>query len=287
MNVKARLDNEFVRRYPNLAAQAIESLSIEEQLAELAALEPRFIVSVFDFLLPTHAGKIFEALGSKRQHQVLNASSPRLAVLLLAQLGDEDRQRVLERLGKTLRTDLERQLAFPENSAGRLMDGVFVTCRESMTVEEALNALRASTVQRARSLFVVDNSNRLTGRVDVQDLALEESETVMRKIMHPADAVLSPLDQREQIVEMLDQYRLDALPVVDSKGWLMGVVRYASLFSAIEGVAISGMQKNSLHWPFFCRWLPASPETPGPRRWPLPCAGWHYGKSGCASGARF
>jgi magnesium transporter len=44
-------------------------------------------------------------------------------------------------------------------------------------------------------------------------------------------------------VELLDQYRLDVLPVVDADRKLMGVVRYGSLFNAIEEDAISGMQK--------------------------------------------
>ena len=52
--------------------------------------------------------------------------------------------------------------------------------------------------------------------------------------MYPAEAVLSALDQREQIVEMLEQSRLDALPVTDTDGKLMGVVRYGSLSRAIQ-----------------------------------------------------
>ena len=48
---------------------------------------------------------------------------------------------------------------------------------------------------------------------------------------------------RWRIVSLLEQYRLDSLPVVDAQERLIGVVRYASLFSAIEEVAITGMQK--------------------------------------------
>ena len=123
------------------------------------------------------------------------------------------------------------------------MDAVFVDCRVSMTVGEALQAVRSSRVERARSLFVVDEDNRLEGRVDMQDLALAEHDLPMRRLMHPADAVLEPLDPREEIVELLDRYRLDSLPVVDADGRLMGIVRYASLFQAIEEVATTGLQK--------------------------------------------
>lgn len=243
MNIEASLSNAYVELDPAASAHIIEALPIGDQLSELADLQPRALVTLLDFLSPFHAGEIFAGLDSERQNEVLNLASTRLSVLLLAQLEEDTRAAVMSSLGKSLRSDLQRQLSFPENSAGRLMDGVFVSCRASQSVSSALQALRASKVKRARSLFLVDEHNRLTGRVDVQDLALEDADSPLANIMYPADAVLSAIDQRQTIVELLDQHRLDALPVVDGDGKLMGVVRYGSLFNAIEEVASSGMQK--------------------------------------------
>lgn len=243
MSIREILNNKYVAQNPAQSALVIESLSLDEQIIELADLKTSLLVTIFDFLSPFHAGELFSALDAKRQAEVLELASLRLAVLLLAQLDEEARAKVMSGLGKGLRSDLERQLAFPENSAGRLMEATFTTCRTSMTVGQALQALRASKVQRARSMYVVDDDNRLAGRVDLQDLALEETETPLKRITHPAEAVLSAFDQREEIVNILEQHRLDSLPVVDVNDRLMGVVRYGSLFKAIEAVAISGMQK--------------------------------------------
>jgi len=243
MSIRAELKNEYVMLHPAKSASLIESLSLVEQIDELAGLKTSSLEHLLDYLSPRQAGKIFDALDPERKAEVLNLSSPRLAVVLLAQLDEDARAEVMGSLEKSLRHDLERQLSFPENSAGRLMDGIFVTCRTSMTVGHALRELRGSKTQRARSLFVTDDDNRLAGRVDVQDLALEDENTPLKRIMYPAEAVLSALDQREQIVEMLEQSRLDALPVTDTDGKLMGVVRYGSLFRAIQAVAIAGMQK--------------------------------------------
>ncbi len=243
MNLHAMLDNACVSRHPDRSARAIESLPLEDQLTELDTLEIQPLVTLLDFLSPNQAGDIFAALHPGRRSRVLELASPRLSVLLLAQLDAEDRDRTLATLKKTLRTDLQRQLSFPENSAGRIMDAVFVTCRISMTVGEALRSLRKSGVHRARTLYVVDGESRLAGRVDVQDLALEDEDVPLQRIMHSAPAVLNPLDQREQIVELLDRHRVDSLPIVDSKRRLLGVVRYASLFQAIEEVATAGLQK--------------------------------------------
>jgi magnesium transporter len=216
---------------------------VDDQQEELAGLETRSLITLLDYLSPFRAGKAFVALDSERQSEVLKLASPRLSVVLLSQMDDESRESVLSSLEPSLRTDLEYQLSFPENSAGRLMDGVFTSCRATMTVAEALRELKSSSIRRARSLFVVDADNRLTGRVDVQDMALEDGDTPLMRIMYPVGAALGALDQREEIVDNQEQHRLDALPVVDTDGKLMGVVRYGSLFRAIEHVATSGMQK--------------------------------------------
>lgn len=243
MSLQAKLDNECVYRHPDIAVRIIEPLPLAEQLDELKFLEPQALVKLLGYLAPNHAGDLFEAIDEEKKDGVLKQAPLRLSALLLAQLDEDDRGRILAGLDATLRADLERQLTYPENSAGYLMDAVFVVCRNTMRVAEALTAVRDSRVERARSIFVVDEENRLVGRVDMQDLALEEGETLVRRIMHPAEAVLDPFDQREQIVELLDRYRLDSLPVVDPERRLLGIVRYASLFQAIEEVAITGMQK--------------------------------------------
>ena len=243
MSALASLSNRYATANPARAARVIESLPENEQLAELADLDDSTLAVIFDFFSPAHAGGLFNLLNPDRQGSIINIVQPRLAVVLLAQLDEGERETVMASMGKSERIDLQRQLTYPENSAGRLMDSVFNSCKRSMTVEETLTELRKSRIHRARSLNVIDDENRLVGRVDMQDLALEEPGTAIRAIMYPAEAVLSALDQRERIVELLEQSRLDSLPVVDVQGRLIGAVRYASLFSAIEEVAIAGMQK--------------------------------------------
>ncbi len=243
MSIQATLSNDYVVRYPGRSARLIESLKLEQQAEELAGLEPRSLVALLDQLPPFRAGRAFEGLPPEAQQEVLNLASPRLAVVLLSQLEEDARSAVMAALEPALRADIEYQLAFPENSAGRLMDGAFTSCRATMTVAEAIAELKASGIRRARTLFIVDDESRLTGRIDVQDLATEDDAVPLKRIMHPVEAALSPLDQREEIVKTLEQYRIDVLPVVDADGRLMGVVRYGSLFSAIEAVATADLQK--------------------------------------------
>ena len=68
-------------------------------------------------------------------------------------------------LRPAVRDDIERLLAFPENTAGRLMERAYVGPRATMTVQEALQRLQDSAIRRARSMFVITPEQRLAGRV--------------------------------------------------------------------------------------------------------------------------
>src|SRR5690606_18042354 len=143
----------------------------------------------------------------------------------------------------TTREDLERILSFPEDSAGRLMDRVFLAVQVTMTVGQALQKLRHSSLHRARSLFVVTPDMRLSGRVYIQDLALAAADEPLDLYVQPVQEVVTTAATREELVDLLERTRSDSVPVVDTTGRLMGVVRYRSMFHAIEDVATADLQK--------------------------------------------
>lgn len=243
MNLSAVLSNGYLAAYPAEAARLLEKVPQDELPDELQDLAIPALITALDYLSPRRAGEIFISLDAERRNRVLMASSPRLAVVLLSQIDEAERSEILAAVPEQLRFDLTRQLAFPEDTAGRLMDSVFTSVHEDMTVAEALDQLRNSRLRRARSLYVVDAANRLAAGVDMQDLALADGATPLRQLLRPVPATVGPLAPRQEIVDVLDEHRQDSLPVVDGDRRLMGVVRYTSLFRAIEAVATADLQK--------------------------------------------
>jgi magnesium transporter len=237
------IENEYVRRHPAEAAEQIDALPARALAGAAANIDAGALAAAMEYLSPPKAIALFDVLEPQRQHQLLELAAPRVAITLLAELDRAARDSMLARLRPLVRDDLNRLLAFPEHTAGRLMERSFVAARATMTVGESLKRLQESSVRRARSLFVTTTDNRLAGRVDVQDLALASRDEPLRNYLQTVEGVVSPLASREEIVDVLDRTRLDSIPVVDDEGRLMGVVRYRSLFRAIEAVASADLQK--------------------------------------------
>ncbi len=243
MNTAVAIENEYVRRYPAEAADAMDALAPRLLIEAAAHLQPDVLSVAMEYLSPLKAQALFAGLPRDVQLGILERAVPRLAITLLGELPDEELGALLSALRPAIRDDLTRLLAFPENTAGRLMERSFVGARAGMTVKEALTRLQESSIRRARTMFVITPDQRLAGRVDVQDLALAPSEAPLRDYMQPVEGFVTALAPREEVVDLLDRSRLDSVPVVDTDGKLMGVVRYRSLFRAIEDVATADLQK--------------------------------------------
>ena len=88
----------------------------------------------------------------------------------------------------------------------------------------------------------MDEEGHLKATVSLQDLAVSPPKDRLSRIMKPAMAFVHALSPREEIVELLTQYRLSTLPVVDLDHRLLGVLRYAALVTAAAEEATADIQ---------------------------------------------
>lgn len=242
MKLHVELVESYLSENPRQAAAYLESHTASGLNAQLKDVAAPALIAVLDNLTTSRAGLVFGQLDEAQQRAVISLASPRLAVLLLNGIDETAREALLSSLQLSVREDLERILEFPESSAGRLMTPA-VDVRLDMGLEQVKERMRIAGVNRARSVYVVDEGNRLIGRVDMQDLALAESGWLISDFLQESTAALAPTAPRSEIVEFLNQTRLDSVPIVDIENRLLGVVRHQKLFEAIESVANADMQK--------------------------------------------
>lgn len=242
-SLPALLRETYFKEQPAAAAESLQVLPDRLLKETLEHLSATVLLGPLNMLSTGRALTVFRNLSPEQRGGVLELAAPRLALLMIGGLGEDEREVQLAALPSAIREDLERLQSFGENTAGRLMDRPFDDIRDGMTVAQALDRIRVSNVRRARSVYVVDNENRLVGKVNMQDLALARPEQRLRELTGELQGSVPASADREEIVELLDRFRVDSLPVVDVEGRLMGVVRYQRLFEAIESVAMADLQK--------------------------------------------
>lgn len=230
----AALNQRFLLDYPHEAARLLESMAPEEAAGLLALQQAHVVVRAWQALSPDIARAVVERLPDALARHVLAEAEPAASVAVLGQWEEEERGRRLATLDAQVARELRTLLSYPETSAGRLMDPDVSPLREGLSVGQALARLRAMRRRGLRELFVVDEEGRLSGRVEIQDLAVTDDARPLRDIVRPLIAAVKALDPQEDVVALLEHRPITELPVVNVDGRFVGVIRHAALLTAVE-----------------------------------------------------
>ncbi len=241
-NAVHALQRDLVEHHPDDAVQLLEREDPAEVAALLAHHPIPATVWVWERLSPDISIRALDTLSKDQAAEVLRHVDPSRAAAMLAMRDPEGRDSYLALLPQAEADELRAILSYPPDSAGALMDPRILLLRADTTVREALARIRALRRRGTRRLFVVDAENRLEGQVDIQDLATATATTRLEEIQRPVRAVVNALAPREEVVDILEQYRLTDLPVVDADDRLIGAVRYRNLMAAAEDEATVALQ---------------------------------------------
>ncbi|CAH1198187.1 Magnesium transporter [Candidatus Nitrotoga sp. BS] len=229
----AALTHRFLLDYPQEAARLFEAMPTDEAAVLLAGQPPHAALRAWQALAPDVAVQVLEQLPVPLAEHLLAEAEPVVSIAALTQLDAAQREAWLKRLHAEVAHELRGLLAYPEDCAGRMMDPRVSPLRSGMTVAEAVERLRQLRRSGLRELFVVDDDGRLTGRVEVQDLALANRDLPLSDITRAIVAQVGDLDPREEVVETLQEQPITVLPVVNISGRFIGVIRQAELMAAV------------------------------------------------------
>ncbi len=241
--------------HPAEIADLIEMLrgAMRTQLIEF--LRPTFDPEILAELDWGVRDEVAEQLGTDAIAMAIAALDSDDALNLISALEETKQRRVLHAIPSALRTMLEEGLAFPEDSAGRLMQREFVAVPAFWTVGEVIDFLRESEdlPDDFYDIFVVDPRHRLIGSVALNRVLRAKRPVPVRDIME-RDIVTVPvaMDQ-EEVAYVFAQQDLLSAPVVDASDRLIGVIMIDDIVDVIHEEAeedimrLGGVQEDDLY----------------------------------------
>ena len=216
-------------RHPAEIVQAMDGLTQAESLALFNWLDNTRAAEVLDELDPetvryltTHAppGRIIELLDHLPMDdaaEVVSEATPQVAETLLAGLAERAPEDAAE--VKTL-------LAYPADSAGRLMTDKFAAVDPLMPAAQVLNYLRdnAGVLETVNEVYVVGDGKRLLGVSPIRHALTAPPGQPIREFMTPDPVHVSPETDQQEAARLISRYDLLTLPVVNETGRLIGIV---------------------------------------------------------------
>ncbi len=147
--------------------------------------------------------------------------------------------KVLSSLNRGNRKKVEQVLAYPENTAGGMMDTNVITTHPDVTVEVLLRYLRRlkELPSHTDSIFVVDRNNKYLGTLPISTLLTEQPEKIIKNIMRKNRKTI-PADMSDTEVAILFEDRnWVSAPVLDKSGKLVGRITVDDVVDVIRDEA--------------------------------------------------
>tara|TARA_R110002072_G_scaffold65907_1_gene162871 strand:+ start:49 stop:1452 length:1404 start_codon:yes stop_codon:yes gene_type:complete len=241
--------------HPAEIADLIEMLrgTMRTQLVEL--LRAKFDPEILAELDETVRDEVAEQLGTETIAKAIATLDSDDALNLISTLEETKQRRVLHAISFALRSMLEEGLAFPEESAGRLMQREFVAVPAFWTVGEVIDFLRESDdlPDDFYDVFVVDPRHRLIGYVALNRILRAKRPVKVRDIMIEEFVSVPVQMDQEEVAYVFAQQDLVSAPVVDDSERLIGVITIDDIVDVIHQEAeedimrLGGVQEDDLY----------------------------------------
>jgi magnesium transporter len=220
----------------NLADVAAE-LPVERVPELLRALDPARAADVLEYMDEELRTAILEAMSTEHAATLLSEMTPDDRADALDGLEEERAAEILLGISAEARRETEGLRAWEPESAGGLMTTEFVSVAEDVSVEEALESVRAVARAGRReamyAIYATDREGRLHGVLSLRELLAAQPGARIADISWTDIVTVLPTADREEVARVIAKYDLVAVPVVDAGGRVVGVVTVDDVIDAI------------------------------------------------------
>ena len=244
------------KQYTNLR-QFLADLNEADIAFLMEELEAEGMLKVFRILPKDLAADVFSYLETDSQEFIINSLTDREAGSIIDNLMADDAvdfleempANVVERLLANANPDTRRAvnqlLRYPEDSAGSIMTVEYVSLKGNLTVNQAIERIRAIGLDSETSniCYVLDAGRELVGTVALRYLLLSQGNEIIADIMHENVIAVNTLMDQEQVAAQFKKYDFTAMPVVDNENRLVGIITVDDIVDILQEEATEDMEK--------------------------------------------
>lgn len=250
-------DAAFIRE----SLEGVKAADITQLLYEFNSAESKYVMDLLPIELQA---EIISDLDTDTRKNFLKVYEPVEITAFLNQLASDDtadilnelpvkeREEVLSGLDVELRTQVTELLRYETYVAGGLMAKELMKARQHWTVVQCIDEIRkqAENVSKFYAVYVVDDHDKLIGRVALQDLIITDARTVVGDICEKDIVAVETYLEDREVAEIMKRYDFESVPVVNVQGQLVGRITIDDVVDVIteqaeeERKAMSGISED-------------------------------------------
>lgn len=226
--------------------ESVQPADISALLYEFNSEESKYVLDILDKEvqaeiirdLDSDARKAFLKIYSPTEiASILNLLNSDDAADILHELPVKEREEVLALIEAELRIQVVDLLRYEATVAGGLMAKELIKVRQHWTVNQCIEEIRkqAENVDKFYAVYVVDEADKLVGRVSLKNLVLAHANKVVLDIVEDEEIVsVETYLEDTEVADIMQKYDLESIPVVNVNGQLVGRITIDDVVDVIK-----------------------------------------------------
>jgi magnesium transporter len=238
-------DESYIRH----SLQSVPHEDVSALLEEFDAEESKFVLELLDKEV---ASDVIEDLDEDTRTKFLTVFRPEDIAVFIEEMETDDAADILNDLPIKVREEvianLENKekvnyiielLRYDEDCAGGLMAKELIRANVNWNVVQCVEEIRrqAENVEKIYSIYVVDDNDKLLGRVSLMDIIIAKPSTKIADIFNTEIISVFTYQKEDEIAEIIQKYDLEAIPVVNVQGKLVGRITVDDIIDVITELA--------------------------------------------------
>ncbi len=219
---------------------------VAEITNELGSEEATYLIKLLN---SEKTSDVLTELDEDVREEILNNLSPKEIAGEIEELDTDDAADIVGELPKEIvqeviskiedrehARDIVDLLRYDEDTAGGLMAKELVRVRDTWNVLACMKEMReqAENVTRVHSIYVVDKEDKLMGRFSLKDLLTAKNNAKIKDVYIPKVDSVNVNEKPEEVAKIMSKYDLEAIPVVDEIGRLVGRITIDDIVDVIK-----------------------------------------------------
>ena len=218
-------------------AEILDELSFDKVVYIIKLLDSEKTSAVLMELDEDIREKILQNLSAKEIAEEVEELDSDDAADIIGELSEERQEAVMSQIEDEVHVkEIEELLTYDEDSAGGLMAKELVKVNENWSVLKCVREMRmqAEKVTRVHSIYVVDDLDKLKGRLSLKDLLITSTKTAISEVYIPNVDFVNVHDNLDEVSNKMRKYDLEAIPVVDDSDVLLGRITIDDIVDVIK-----------------------------------------------------
>ena len=218
-------------------AEILDELTFDDVIYIIKLIDSEKTSAVLMELDEDIREKILQKLSAKEIAEEVEELDSDDAADIIGELSEERQEAVMSQIEDEEHVkEIEELLTYDEDSAGGLMAKELVKVNENWSVLKCVREMRmqAEKVTRVHSIYVVDDVDKLKGRLSLKDLLITSTKTAISEVYIPNVDFVNVHDNLDEVSNKMRKYDLEAIPVVDNEGVLLGRITIDDIVDVIK-----------------------------------------------------